>query len=273
MCFAARLFVTLTVCGLLAVQAFGGEWSSILPPDTEKPAESGVSREFRTVKVGEVVTIPLPSSRSYSCHAEIEGNSVRIVAYDTLSSLILQGAMPGRSTVRIYEKFWRDPDIRESYRQVGEIVFQVTGGKSLRLFTAADPPASREVPEPRLEGSMDWEGYISRQGEEVLTVITDDKEWTALWKSAFDRPAPRVDFGTYAVACVFLGYHADWLYDIHIGEPRTENNMVHVPYGLNEIILELSGPFRASGQYRMKAFEKKKGYGMLLERQRDSGPR
>lgn len=273
MCFAARLFVTLTVCGLLAVQAFAGEGSSLLPPDTVKPAENEVTREFRTVKVGEVVNIPLPSSRSYSCHAEIEGNSVRIVAYDTLSSLTLQGARAGRSTVRIYEKFWRDPDIRESYRQVGEIVFQVTGMKSLRLFTVPDPPAGQDVPEPRLEGSMDWEGFISREGEEVLTVITDDKEWTALWKSAFDRPAPRVDFDKYAVACIFLGYNADWLFDINIGELRTDKNMLYIPYGLNEIILELSGPFRASGQYRMKAIEKKKGYGMVLERQRDSGPR
>ncbi|MEA5114219.1 MAG: hypothetical protein VB050_09325 [Geobacteraceae bacterium] len=272
MCIAMKIFVTFTVWALLAFHAFGSEWSSILPPDAAKPSEKDVTRENRTIKVGEVATIPLPCSKSYSCHAEIEGNTVRIVEYDGLSSLILQGTRAGRSTVRIFEKFWRDPDVRESYVLVGETVFQVTGSKSSRLIDPTDQ-ARQDIPEPRLKGSMDWEGFISRQRAEVLTVITDSGEWTELWKSSFERPAPPVDFDRYAVACVFLGYNADWLYDIHIGDPRAEKTILHIPYGLNEIILELSGPFRASGQYRMKAIEKKKGYGMVLERQRDSGPR
>lgn len=269
--YSLRIFVTFTVWALLVCQPLAGEWSSIVSPDAAGQSGNNVVREYKSIKVGEVATIPLPFSRSYSCHAEIEGNSVRIVAYDTLSSVTLQGSRPGRSVVRIYEKFWRDPDIRESSALVGEIVFQVSGGKS-HLLTAPAPPR-QDVPEPRLQGSMDWEGFISRQGEELLTVITDDREWTDLWKTSFDRPAPRVDFGKYAVACVFLGFNADWLYDIHIGEPRAENNILHIPYGLSELILELSGSFRASGQYRMKAIEKKKGFGMLLERDRDSGSR
>gem|GEM_PF-6593880 len=263
--------MTFTVWALLVCQSFAGEWSSIVSPDAADRSNNNVVREYKAIKVGEVATVPLPFSRSYSCHAEIEGTSVRIVAYDTLSSVTLQGSRPGRSTVRIYQKFWRDPDIRESFVLVGEIVFQVTGRKS-HLLTVPDGPR-QDVPEPSLHGSMDWEGFMSRQGEELLTVITDDREWADLWKSSFDRPAPRVDFGKYAVACVFLGFTADWLYDIHIGEPRAENNIMHIPYGLNQLIIELSGPFRASGQYRMKAIEKKQGFGMLLERQGDSGAR
>jgi hypothetical protein len=269
--FSLRLFMTFTVWALLVCRSFAGEWSSILSPDAAARPDNTVVREYKAIKVGEVATVPLPFSRSYSCHAEVEGNSVRIVAYDTLSSVTLQGSRPGRSTVRVYEKFWRDPDIRESFVLVGEIVFQVTGSKPHRM-AAPDGPR-QDVPEPGLHGSMDWEGFISRQGEELLTVITDDREWSDLWKAAFDRPAPRVDFGKYAVACVFLGVTADWLYDIHIGEPRAEKNIMHIPYGLSEIIIELSGPFRASGQYRMKAIEKKKGFGMLLESQGDSAVR
>jgi len=272
MCIAMRISVTFAVWTLLAVQSFGSDWSSILPPDAVKPPRSNVIRENRAITVGEVASVPLPGSKSYSCHAEIEGNAVRIVARDALSSLTLQGARPGRSTVRIYQKFWRDPDIRESSVLVGELVFQVNGRKSSSLIDAPEQVV-KEIPEPRQKGSMDWEGFISRQRDEVLTVVTDDSEWAALWKSAFDRPAPRVDFEKYAVACIFLGYSADWLYDIHIGNPRAEKNILQVPYRFNEIILELSGPFRASGQYRMTAIEKKKGYGMVLERQHDSGLR
>lgn len=272
MCIAMRILVTFAVWALLAVQSFGSEWSSILPLDAVKPPRNNVTRENRAIKVGEVVSVPLPGSKSYSCHAEIDGNAVRIVGRDTLSSLTLQGARPGLSTVRIYEKFWRDPDVRESRVLVGEIVYQVSGRKSSRLIDSPEK-VLKDIPEPRQTGIMDWEGFMSRQRDEVLTVVTDDREWNGLWESAFGRPAPRVDFDRYAVACVFMGYSADWLYDIHIGDPQADKNILRVPYGLNEIILELSGPFRASGQYRMKAIERKKGYGMVLDRQRDSGPR
>lgn len=272
MSFSAKVFTIFTAVLVLAFPAFCTEWSSLLPPDAVRPSANGVHRENRDIKVGDVATVPLPSSRSYSSHAEIEGDSVRVVSYDELSGMTLQGARPGRSTVRIFEKFWRDPDIRESYVLVEEIVFQVAGRKSNRLSDSPEQPG-QAIPEPRQKGSMDWEGFISRQRDELLTVITDDKEWTSLWKTVFNRPAPRVDFEKYAVACVFLGYQADWLYDIHIGEPREDSNILSIPYGMNEIILELSGPFRATGQYRMKAVGKKKGCGMVLERQRDPGPR
>lgn len=33
-----------------------------------------------------------------------------------------------------------------------------------------------------------------------------------------------------------------------------------------ELILELQGPFRASGQYHMKAYEKKSGYKMIVRK-------
>lgn len=123
----------------------------------------------------------------------------------------------------------------------------------------------QDVPQPLQKGAMDWEGNISSQSEELLIVITSKKEWAALWSRAFNRPAPEVDFNTYAIACVFLGYNARWLYDIHIGDPRESGNMLVIPYGLSEIMLRLSGPFRASGQYRMKGVQKNKGYEMMLE--------
>ena len=82
---------------------------------------------------------------------------------------------------------------------------------------------------------------------------------------AFAKPAPDVDFGKYAVACVFLGHSADWLYAIIFGQPFMRDNQLVIPFGLAEIILELSGPFKASGQYSMKVFEKKKNVKMIME--------
>lgn len=123
----------------------------------------------------------------------------------------------------------------------------------------------RDIPPPRLNGNLEWEGSISNQAERLVTVISDRKEWEALWSRAFDKPAPDVDFEKNAVACVFLGFHAGWLYDIHIDDPREKGSLLVVPYGLSEIVLRLSGPFRASGQYRMKAVRKKPGFGMILE--------
>lgn len=67
------------------------------------------------------------------------------------------------------------------------------------------------------------------------------------------------------MACVFLGYKADWPYSIHIGAPERRGNGWVVPYGLAEMILELSGPFKAGGQYAMKVLEKRKDGPMSLE--------
>ena len=72
---------------------------------------------------------------------------------------------------------------------------------------------------------------------------------------------------------MFLGFQADWLYNIHIEDPVAEGDLLVIPYGLNEIILELSGPFQASGQYRMKAFQKKNGSGMILKMMQDTHSR
>ena len=74
-----------------------------------------------------------------------------------------------------------------------------------------------------------------------------------------------MDFEKYVVACVFLGHAADWLYSIGFGQPFMRDNLLVIPFGLAEIILELSGQFKASGQYHMKVFEKKKDVTMILE--------
>jgi hypothetical protein len=116
---------------------------------------------------------------------------------------------------------------------------------------------------------MKWEGHASQQTKRLVKVITDNDEWTALWKRAFDTKAPAVDFDNYAVACVFLGHGADWLYSIAFGEPSLKDGQMVIPYWLRELYLELAGPFKASGQYHLKVFKKKAGVEMILK---EEGP-
>jgi hypothetical protein len=112
-----------------------------------------------------------------------------------------------------------------------------------------------------------WEGSSSGQKEPFMQVVESGEDWSGLWKRAFQKPAPPVDFQKQVVACVFLGHSADWLYSIHIGEPYLRGGSWIIPYELAEIILELARPFKASGQYAMKVVEKKQGYKMILEKE------
>ncbi len=138
---------------------------------------------------------------------------------------------------------------------------------SLPLFiwaslAGAQPKAGSAT--PALPG-QEWEGFVSQQKEEFIQVVTAPEEWSALWKRAFDQPAPAVDFERHAVACVFLGYSATWLFAIVFDEPQVRDTTVVIPFGLVEMILELSGPFKAGGQYAMKVVEKRKGHRLVLE--------
>jgi hypothetical protein len=42
-------------------------------------------------------------------------------------------------------------------------------------------------------------------------------------------------------------------------KPLIRDNLLVITYGFSEIMLELSGPFRAGGQYHMKVFKRVKG--------------
>jgi ankyrin repeat protein len=112
---------------------------------------------------------------------------------------------------------------------------------------------------------MEWKGYASNQKAEFIKVVETQEEWTALWKRAFDKPAPDMDFEKYAVVCVFLGHSADWLYSIMFGQSFMRDNQMVIPYGFMEIKLDMTGSFKAGGQYRMKVFEKKKDVKMIME--------
>jgi|WetSurMetagenome_2_1015567.scaffolds.fasta_scaffold00458_6 hypothetical protein len=111
----------------------------------------------------------------------------------------------------------------------------------------------------------EWQAHASNQKERFIKMVTVKKEWDDLWKRAFDKPAPAVDFDKYEVACVFLGNRADWLYNIHFSKPYVQGDKTVIQYGLSMITLELVSPFRARGQYHMKVYEKRKGSEFVLK--------
>jgi len=135
----------------------------------------------------------------------------------------------------------------------------------LLLFMFFPALGRSETLQPASSQNMTWKGSISSQKEEFIKVVETQEQWSELWKCAFDKQAPNIDFGKYVVACVFLGHSADWLYSISFGKPFMHDNSMVIPFGFAEIILELSGPFKASGQYSMKVFEKKKGIKIIME--------
>ena len=112
---------------------------------------------------------------------------------------------------------------------------------------------------------MEWQGNVSQQKEKFVKVVESAEEWSGLWTRALEKPAPDIDFENYVVACVFLGHSADWLYSIGFGQPLLRDNQWVIPYVLHEVMLRLSGPFKAGGQYHMKVLEKKKNVKMMLE--------
>lgn len=119
-----------------------------------------------------------------------------------------------------------------------------------------------------VDQQMEWKGSISQQKEPFIKVVETQEEWSDLWKRAFGQQSPPVNFKKNVVACVFLGHLADWFYSIHIDDPTLSGDAWVINYSLMEIILELSGPFKASGQYAMKVFEKKTDAKMILEEDR-----
>jgi hypothetical protein len=111
--------------------------------------------------------------------------------------------------------------------------------------------------------SMRWEGGESSIKQLLQTAITTDAEWTDLWKRAFGKAAPPMDFTRNFVACAFLGHNAGWWYSIGFSEPVVQEQTLLVPYTL--VMLRVSsGPeaFRNPGhrgQYAMKVFPKRPG--------------
>ncbi len=120
----------------------------------------------------------------------------------------------------------------------------------------------------------EWEGNESEPAKPFAGIIATEKDWKALWKKAFRKKAPAVNFKRYAVACVFLGHYPGWWYHIGFGRPHVSGSTMVVSYSLADLRVELRddgtrGPwskeYGSRGQYKMRVVEKKHGFSMRLE--------
>lgn len=182
-------------------------------------------------------------------------------------------------SILLFGYFLEQPTLALRIRIIKRIIVSIiigTGEKNMKkqhimyfillIFLFAGSMTQREA--FAVDQPMVWKGSVSRQIEPFIKVVETQEEWSDLWKRALGEPSPAVNFNQYVVACVFLGHSADWLYSIHMDNPVLRGDTWVINYSLIEIILELSGPFKAGGQYAMKVFEKKTGAKMILEEDR-----
>lgn len=239
----------------LALAALASAAPAVAAPPTARPLD---------LKVGALHRLDVPHSRSDLVEVAVEGDAVA-AAHDVLAGQVtLQGVRPGRARVRIQSTFarFRDPDAEPRLVADLEVTVAPALGDRLGEGPAVDAAA---VPDPRPTGDGGWEGQASLLAEERAAVIGDRAAWEALWRTAFGRAAPAVDFKRQVVACVFLGRQAGWPYRIAVGPPRREPGVLLVPYSLVPLVVELAGPYRAQGQYRLAPVAREEGRAVLLD--------
>lgn len=135
---------------------------------------------------------------------------------------------------------------------------------------SAEAAAGESAPK---KNAAEWEGNRSELVKPYAGIVSTQEEWKGLWKKAFGKKSPPVNFKRYAAACVFLGHYPGWWYKIGFGEPHVSGSAIVVPYSLVDLRVELTddgkrGAFRqygSRGQYKMRLVEKKKGFSMKLE--------
>jgi ankyrin repeat protein len=116
--------------------------------------------------------------------------------------------------------------------------------------------------------SMGWAGTESKITTLLQTAVTTRAEWTDLWRRAFDKEAPSMDFDRNFVACAFLGHNAGWWYGIRFDEPKAQGKTLIVSYTLVMLRVEARPEaFRNPGyrgQYAMKVFPKPQGSDVIV---------
>lgn len=113
-----------------------------------------------------------------------------------------------------------------------------------------------------------WDGIESEIESPWQGAVTTDAEWADLWKRAFGKKAPPVDFSKNFVAFAFLGHRAGWWYGISFREPAVRDGKLVVTYTL--AALEVSATREAfrnpgyRGQYAMQVFPKREGLEVVV---------
>jgi ankyrin repeat protein len=196
---------------------------------------------------------------------------------DVLKLIIEKGAdinlknIKGETALIIAARSWKAEMVSLLIKSGGSVSEKDNKGKSAWTYAVEHNDDKitallEEAGSGRDYEGMEWEANSSAQKEEFIKMVTTKKEWAELWRRAFDKPAPDVDFKKYAVACAFLGHHARWGYSILFTESEKHGKELIIYCGLGLKKYELKGRFKAYGQYRMKVFKIVKGHAPLLKK-------
>jgi len=79
----------------------------------------------------------------------------------------------------------------------------------------------------------EWRGQYCGVAEPDARVIGDLREWEKLWREAFSKTFPAVDFGKHLALAVFLGTQRTGGYSIEFLEPLADKDNAILRYKLH----------------------------------------
>lgn len=96
-------------------------------------------------------------------------------------------------------------------------------------------PPEKTMDDPARIAAVDvspaeWKGHSCGVPEPGHRVVTDAAAWTALWKDAFGREAPAVDFKRFVAVAAFAGSRNSGGWSVELLPPTAGPDGVVVPY-------------------------------------------
>lgn len=116
----------------------------------------------------------------------------------------------------------------------------LAAGALLALSAVEGPAMGRRPPEKTMDDPArlaavevtpaEWKGHSCAVPEPGHRVVADADAWTALWKDAFGREAPEVDFARFVAVAAFAGSRNSGGWSVELLPPTTGPKGVVVPY-------------------------------------------
>lgn len=75
-----------------------------------------------------------------------------------------------------------------------------------------------------------WHGGQCGMSKPAVRTISSDADWSALWREAFRREAPKVDFSEVFAVAVFLGTRPTGGFSVEFPSPLRDEGALVIPY-------------------------------------------
>lgn len=120
------------------------------------------------------------------------------------------------------------------------LLFAALGLAALAAGMGRKPPAGKAAQEapmtdvPNLQADdvspSRWSGSYSGMQEPGSIIATDAGQWQDLWKRAFSKEAPPVDFSKYFAVAVFAGPRNTGGFSVEFLPPEGGGSSIVIPY-------------------------------------------